>query len=178
MNFPGRVLFVCFVVSAAPIYVHAQNGNGAPARSRLAEADYETERLKRIVTAVRVTEKITLDGRLDEPAWKLAVPMTDFIQRIPHTGELSEERTEVRVIYDGANLYVGVSAFDSRPALVVKELKKDFDINGTDLIQVIIDSLHDGRSGFSLSTNPAGAKRDNQLSAINSAGGGVSSSPT
>jgi hypothetical protein len=48
--------------------------------------------------------------------------------------------------------------------MVIKELKKDFDINGTDLIQVIIDSLHDGRTGFSLSINPAGARRDNQLS--------------
>ena len=145
----------------------------APSSLGLPRADYETERLKRIITAVRITEKITLDGRLDEPAWKLAVPVTDFIQRIPRTGELSDERTEVRVLYDDDNLYVGVTAFDSHPALVVKELKKDFDINGTDLIQVIIDSLHDGRSGFSLSTNPAGAKRDNQLSAISSAGGGV-----
>ena len=65
----------------------------------------------------------------------------------------------MRVLYDDDNLYVGVIAFDSRPALVVKELKKDFDIDGTDLIQVIIDSLHDRRSGFSL-VNAAGAKRD------------------
>ncbi len=158
--------------SAVPAYAQVPASNGG-SRSRLAEADYDAERLKRVVTAIRVTEKITLDGRLDEPGWTLGVPMTDFIQRIPRTGELSDERTEVRVLYDDDNLYVGVSAFDSRPALVVKELKKDFDINGTDLIQVIIDSLHDGRTGFSLSTNPAGAKRDNQLSAINSAGGGV-----
>ncbi|HEY3044678.1 MAG TPA: DUF5916 domain-containing protein [Vicinamibacterales bacterium] len=183
MSLPVRILLVCLVVIATPGRVHAQNGNGGtggnavlgtpPARTRIPEADYEAERLKRVITAVRIAEKITLDGRLDEPAWKLAVPITDFIQRIPRTGELSEERTEVRVLYDGDNLYVGVSAFDSRPALVVRELKKDFEINGTDLIQVIIDSLHDGRTGFSLSTNPAGAKRDNQLSAINSAGGGV-----
>jgi hypothetical protein len=173
MNFRWRFLVVGLVVcvGAAPRDLRAQNGNGGAVRPRLAEADYEAERLRRIITAVRITEKITLDGRLDEPGWKLAAAMTDFIQRIPRTGELSEERTEVRVLYDDRNLYVGVSAFDSRPALVVKELKKDFDINGTDLIQVIIDSLHDGRSGFSLSTNPAGAKRDNQLSAITSASG-------
>jgi hypothetical protein len=169
MNLRERTLLACFLTAAGAVPAFSQTPNGvAAAPFRLAEADYEAERLRRIVTAVRITEEITLDGRLDEPGWKLAAPMTDFIQRIPRTGELSDERTEVRVLYDDDNLYVGVTAFDSRPALVIKELKKDFDINGTDLIQVIIDSLHDGRSGFSLSVNPAGAKRDNQLSSNNS----------
>jgi hypothetical protein len=173
VSFPSQALFICLLSmgGAVPVQAQAVPGDADAVQPRLAEADYEAERLKRVITALRITEKITLDGRLDEPGWKLAVPVTDFIQRIPRTGEQSDERTEVRVLYDGRNLYVGVSAFDSHPALVVKELKKDFDINGTDLIQVIIDSLHDGRSGFSLSTNPAGAKRDNQLSAISSASG-------
>src|SRR5687768_17517088 len=162
---PAPWLLLCL---AAASTVSAQTQPSADiARIRLAEGDYEAERLKRIVTAVRIADEITLDGRLDEEVWKRTVPVTDFIQRIPRTGELSDERTEVRVLYDDDNLYVGVTAFDSRPALVIKELKKDFDINGTDLIQVIIDSLHDGRSGFSLSVNPAGAKRDNQLSSNN-----------
>jgi uncharacterized protein DUF5916 len=131
----------------------------------LAESQYETIRRTRILTAVRITESITLDGRPDEPAWKLATPATDFIQRIPQTGMPSKERTEIRILYDDDNLYVGVVCWDSQPSrMVIKELKKDFDINGTDLIQVIIDSLHDGRTGFALSINPAGARRDNQLS--------------
>src|SRR6266550_2096355 len=172
MNLPGKILLVCLAAAVDAFPVEAQTVGG-PSRptDRIAEADYEAERLKRVITAVRIAEKITLDGRLDEPAWKQAVPVTDFIQRIPRTGELSDERTELRVLYDDNNLYVGVTAYDSQPALVVKELKRDFDINGTDLIQVIIDSLHDRRSGFSLSTNPAGAKRDNQLSVISSSSG-------
>jgi len=157
----------CLLGGAAPAFPQAAVANTA-GKTRLAEADYEAERLKRVITAVRIKEKITLDGKLDEPAWKLAVPVSDFIQRIPRTGELSDERTETRALYDDDNLYIAVKAFDSHPALVVKELKKDFDINGTDLIQVIVDSLHDGRSGFALSVNPAGAKRDNQLSSNNS----------
>jgi hypothetical protein len=149
------LLWLC---GAAQAFAQAPGGTG-----RLAESDYEAERLKRNITAVRIHEKISLDGRLSEPAWQLAQPVSDFTQRIPLTGAPSKERTEVRVLYDDNNLYVGVTAFDSHPALVVKELKKDFDINGTDLVQVIIDSMHDGRSGFSLSVNPEGARRDNQL---------------
>ena len=87
MSIPGRVLLVCVVaVGSGSAYAQGPTGNGTP-KVRIAEADFEAERLKRVITAVRITDKITLDGRLDEPAWKQAVPVTDFIQRIPRTGE-------------------------------------------------------------------------------------------
>ena len=70
--------------------------------------DYETAHLSRVLKAVRITGEITLDGRLDEPEWNLASPATDFTQRQPFTGSPSHERTEVRVLYDDDNLYVGV----------------------------------------------------------------------
>ena len=147
-----------------------QTSAADPPVRRLAESEYEAVRQTRILTAVRITDKILLDGRLDEPAWALAVPATDFIQRIPDSGSPSGERTEVRVLYDDDNLYFGVMLYDSQPErILVKELKKDFDLNGTDQTQVIIDSLHDGQGGFSLTVNPAGARRDNHLSSV---GGG------
>ena len=145
--------------------------NGQPGVLRLTEADFEAVRLKKIVTAIRITDPIVLDGRLDEPAWKLASPATDFFQRTPISGIPAGERTEVRVLYDDDNLYFGVYCYDSQPArIVVKELKRDFDLNGTDMVQIVIDSLHDGLGGYSLSVNPAGARRDNHLG-LN--GGGV-----
>jgi len=116
VKLPGRILFACLISACGALPASSQTPAGNTAKPRLAEADFEAERLRRVATAIRVTEKITLDGRLDEPGWKLSVPMTDFIQRIPRTGEQSDERTEVRVLYDDHNLYVGVSAFDSRPA--------------------------------------------------------------
>jgi hypothetical protein len=139
---------------------------GAPAEPRaLAESEFEAIRLKKNVTAIRISEPITLDGRFDEPAWARAEPGTDFIQRLPQTGAPATDRTEVRVLYDDDNLYVGIICFDPEPSrIVIKELKQDFDINGTDLVQLIIDSLHDRRSAFALSSNAAGARRDTQVS--------------
>ena len=164
---PIQILFVCVVTAAGAIPVEAQtqNVNGQPGVRRLVEADFEAVRLKKVVTAVHITDPIALDGRLDEPAWQLASPAMDFIQRLPTNGMPSGERTEVRVLYDSDNLYFGVICYDSQPSrIVVKELKRDFDLNGTDMVQVIIDSLHDGLGGYSLSVNPAGARRDNHLS--------------
>lgn len=55
--------------------------------------------------------------------------------------------------------------FDSDPArLLIKDLQEDFDFGTTDLVQLLIDSLHDGRSGFTLVVNPGGARRDLQVS--------------
>ena len=172
MNLRGRLLLACLLSAGGAVPAYSQAGVGDDAvKARLAEADYEAERLKRISTAVRIAGGITLDGRLDEPEWKLASPVGDFFQRVPTNGMPSGERTEVRVLYDDDNLYFGVMCYDSQPArIVVKELKRDFDLNGTDMIQLVIDSLHDGLGGYSLSVNPAGARRDNHLG-LN--GGGV-----
>jgi hypothetical protein len=126
-------------------------------------ADYETVRATKIVKAVRIHEKITLDGRLEEAVWKLALPATDFVEQQPHLGEISPERTEVRFLYDDDNLYAGVVLYDSG-APVVTSITYDFQSGESDNVNIVIDSLHDRRSGFSFTTNPAGGKRDQQVS--------------
>lgn len=138
----------------------SNGGNGAPI-----EIDYEAIRLERVATAVRIREKITLDGHLEEPAWKLANPATDFYQWSPRHGELSPERTEVRFLYDDDNLYVGFTNYDSDvDHALAKELNEDFSAAESDQVNVYFDSLHDRRSGFSFGVNLAGAKRDQQIS--------------
>jgi hypothetical protein len=119
----------------------------------------------RIATAIRAAEKMTLDGKLEEPSWRLAIPASDFVQQRPHFGEVATQRTEVRILYDDNNLYVGVTCFDSDPEhITVNSLQRDYPTQESDGITVLIDSLHDRRSGFTFVTNPAGARRDQQIS--------------
>ena len=96
--------FVCTVLAVPAL-----------AQQRLTETQFETIRLSKIVTAVRLTEAITLDGRLDEPVWHAGEPATDFFQKLPNNGAPSSERTEVRFAYDDDNLYIGVICFDREP---------------------------------------------------------------
>ena len=103
---------------------------------------------------------VTLDGRLDEPAWRDAVPFSDFVQRDPHEGEPPTERTEVRVLYTDDALYVGVRAFDSRPDLVTAKLTRRDEESPSDWILVGIDSYRDRRTAYVFSVNPAGVQRD------------------
>src|SRR5687767_4996007 len=89
--------------------------------------DYETARLERVANAVRISEEINLDGNLNDPAWKLARPATDFIAQSPRPGEPAQEKTEVFFLYDDSNLYVGIYAYHSDlDDIVVNELTEDF----------------------------------------------------
>ena len=107
---------------------------------------------------------MTLDGVLDEEAWRRADIAGDFVQSEPNTGQPATERTEVRVLYDAATLYVGAHLRDARPdALIVNEIRKDFREEEQDTFEVILDTFHDRHNGYVFITNVEGAKLDRQV---------------
>lgn len=163
-----RILQVLVVCLATGLPVFPQDAadvdrvqDGAPG----VEMDAETAPPRKTATAVRITDEIVIDGRLDEPAWATAFPATDFAQRSPFRGRPASEPTEVRFLYDEDNLYIGVICFDSEPArIVVNDLDYDFNFRGSDNFEIAIDSLGSLRSAFYFRFNPAGAKSDAQIS--------------
>ncbi|MGE3275170.1 MAG: DUF5916 domain-containing protein [Vicinamibacterales bacterium] len=127
--------------------------------------DYETARLSRRLEATRVSGPIALDGRLDEAGWQAAPVADHFIQNDPREGEPATFDTEVRLLRDDGALYIGVIAHDEDPsAIIVNELRKDFNTGSGDTFGVIIDTFKDERNGFMFVVNPAGAKWDAQTS--------------
>ena len=66
------------------------------------------------------TDVITIDGVLDEPAWRAAPAIGDLTQRQPDEGRPPTQRTEVRLLYDRDSLYVGVVAHDAEPERVIE----------------------------------------------------------
>ncbi|OFW13006.1 MAG: hypothetical protein A3H29_13250 [Acidobacteria bacterium RIFCSPLOWO2_02_FULL_67_21] len=138
----------------------------APAARRTAAApiDYATAHLERRLPAVRAAGSITLDGRLDEPAWLDAPMATNFIQNDPREGDPATFDTEVRVLYDDEALYFGIFARDDEPGrIIVSDIDKDFDTNRSDGFRIALDTFHDQRNGYQFATNPAGAKWDAQM---------------
>jgi hypothetical protein len=133
----------------------------SPETSSNVVLDYEAVRRSRIVDALRISEGIVLDGRLDEPAWQQATPAKDFIQQQPSPGRPATQRTEVRFLYDDTNLYIGVTCFQDVP-LVIGDITQDFNFGQSDALNAVLDTLHDRRSGFMFMTNPGGARRDGQ----------------
>ena len=62
------------------------------------------------VERLQDTDRLSVDGVLDEAVWKRAVPATDFKQQDPNNGEPATERTEVRVVFDENRIVLGVPA--------------------------------------------------------------------
>ena len=122
--------------------------------------------------AAGVTNPPVIDGRLDDAAWARATPMTGFTQREPRDGQPASERTEVRVVFDDEALYVGVWAFDSRPAEIVPgERIRDYDVAASDNVILIFDTYNDDQNGFVFGTTPAGIEYDGQVTNEGRGGG-------
>ncbi|PYQ89023.1 MAG: hypothetical protein DMG03_02430 [Acidobacteria bacterium] len=112
-------------------------------------------------TISRSVSQITIDGVLDEPDWKAAAPIGEIRQREPHEGQRATESTEVKLLYDSRNLYVGVMCFDSDPKHIIgTQMSRDADLSADDRIEILIDSLRDRRNAFYFATNPLGALVD------------------
>ena len=118
------------------------------------------------IPAVKVDHSPKIDGVLDDEVWSRAAVVEDFIQQEPREGETATERTEVRVMYDGRNVLIGVHAFDALPsAIVATEMRRDSDrLMDEDNFQLILDTFNDSRSGYMFVTTPLGAKLEQQIS--------------
>ena len=115
--------------------------------------------------AVRVEQGPDIDGDLSDGIWGNAALIDAFIQQEPDEGAAATERTEVRLLYDESNLYIGVQAFDSDPAgIIATEMRRDSPrILDEDNFQIILDTFEDSRSGYMFVTSPLGAKLEQQV---------------
>ena len=115
------------------------------------------------ITAVRVSRPPAMDGRLDDPNWALATPVSDLRQADPHEGALVSESTAVRILYDDDALYIGVRLFDREPARIARHLGRRDSFTQSDDFRVLIDSYHDHRTAYRFDVTPLGVKGDIQF---------------
>ncbi|MYA76558.1 MAG: carbohydrate binding family 9 domain-containing protein, partial [Gemmatimonadetes bacterium] len=123
-------------------------------------ADYMLE-------AKRVSSSIQVDGHLDELEWQQAKVANDFFQLEPVEGAPATYPTEVRVMYDDRNLYVGFVCFDPNPEqIMAPDMQRDTRMSfSNDMVTVVIASLDHYREAFEFQTNPNGARSDSFVSA-------------
>ncbi len=113
--------------------------------------------------AVRLTEPLRVDGRLDEEVYRTVPAITDFIQNVPNEGAISTERTEAWILYDADTIYIVGRCWDSAPPekWVANELRRDTNqLRQNDHFGALLDTFHDRRNGFFFYVNPLGARAD------------------
>ena len=108
---------------------------------------------------------ISVDGRLDEPAWQEAGVIPDLTQRNPHPGEPTLYHTRVLLLHDSHTIYIGVRAEDPDMAgLSTHTLVRDGDQTNDDDVTFVLDSFGSKRVAYVFQINAAGAMADALLS--------------
>lgn len=155
-------LCLCF---QAPALLHAQEKGGSSSGNGPAVP---------VLRALRLDEEpaIRLDGRLDDPAWASAVPVSDFTQQEPVEGGAPTRSTEVRVAYDADALYIGAKIHDDPDGILAYQRQRDAGLGTDDRFMWILDTFLDGRTGYFFEINAAGLMGDGLITGGAGGGGG------
>jgi len=84
---------------------------------------------------------ITIDGGLDEPAWKQA-PEAGGLLRLHAQGlEPGVLSTSVKILYDSSTLYIGFDCLDAQPErIVTRGYESNADIRNDDSVYILVDA--------------------------------------
>lgn len=111
------------------------------------------------VSATRIAESIKIDGALDESAYSRAQIATDFFQLMPHNGEPSMKKTEVRILYDDNALYIGAMMYD-KPDSIANYITTRDNIGVSDYFLVALDPNNEGMLAYEFVVTPANSQTD------------------
>jgi Domain of unknown function (DUF5916) len=140
------------LLALSSVYAYAEVENAAPSAT-------PAERRLPPTSATRLpaSEKITLDGKLDEDIWQRVAPIKDFYEYRPRDGVEAKFKSEVRIVYDQSALYFGLSAFDPDPSKIDAPLVRR-------------DQVFGSQDFFALHIDPIGTRKFAQIFRVSASG--------
>lgn len=116
---------------------------------------------KKILQTKFITEKISIDAKLDEAAWANAELANNFIEIFPTNGkpETPDRKSEVRILYDNEAVYVAAKLFDD-PTKIMKELTQRDNFVSADHFGVWFNGYNDGQQEFRFFVSASGVQID------------------
>jgi hypothetical protein len=120
----------------------------------------------RSVNAVRTFFAPKIDGVLDDTCWAKAEITDGFIQRDLHPGLPSEQKTEVKILYDNVAIYISANCYDASPDSILHELSTRDNEANADLFGVFFDTYDDDINAFGFFVTAAGTQIDARYSDI------------
>lgn len=117
------------------------------------------------LAARRTVETPKIDGVLDDVCWTDVPIATNFVESSPVPGRIESAgtRTEIKILYDDAAVYVYARMYD-HPDSVVHELVTRDNIGNADFIGISFDSFFDKRNGNGFYVTAAGVQFDAKYS--------------
>jgi hypothetical protein len=156
-------LWACVMVTAAPL----------AAQQTQQQQQHGDSLALPVAGATHRSGPVSIDGKLDEEAWKAAAPVTELRQSRPTDGAPASLATEIRFLYDDEALYVGARMSEPMgPAGIHAPLARRDQLlpsngnNGafnsltTDKIAILLDPYHNRLDEVWFEINPAGVRGD------------------
>lgn len=112
----------------------------------------------------KTTGTISIDGVIDEQAWKETDVAKDFFMVLPADTGKAEQPSEIRMCYDAKQIYVAAIFYNRPPGpYYVESLRRDFTFGKNDNFLMFIDPFNNQTTGFSFGANAAGAQWDGTM---------------
>lgn len=110
------------------------------------------------------TEKIKIDGILDEKTWQNIHPTGEFWQYFPKDTLTAKQQTEVKIAFDDKYLYVSAKCYSKNNKYIIPSNRRDFRAGGNDNISFIFDTFNDKTNAVLFGMNPYGVMREALIS--------------
>ena len=119
----------------------------------LAQQQFEPNKLS--------TDPFVIDGRLNEPEWEQAVPVSILHEIAPGNNTPAKVKTNGYIVYTATHLFIGFHAF-TEPNTIRASIRPrdDFSLWSDDLVMVRLDTYADSRNNFLMVVNPLGSQFD------------------
>jgi hypothetical protein len=124
---------------------------------------YSQETEKEIYNIQRLNGPVTIDGRVDEPAWKKITPLP-MVTHSPVFGNTLENSTEIRIAYDDDYLYVSGICYIDPEKISAPTYKRDALGPHIDNISIILDTFRDNENAIWFYVSPTGSRTDAVIS--------------
>src|ERR1041384_4142005 len=127
----------------------------------VAQAQIAAPSLSKTAQAARLrSSPPRIDGALDDSAWSAAIPVSDFVQKLPVEGGLPSERTEVRFLHDDDALYIGARMYRKDPRSIRRSVTRRDGDSDAEVLAVALDTYFDRRTAYSFAVSSGGVRKD------------------
>ncbi len=118
------------------------------------------------IAAQRVTSPISIDGIINEPAWKNAPAALGYIEfrPTPLRKEDPDNRTEVYMLYNDEGIYLGGYCHERTKDSISTELNGRDGFGNNDFIGFVFDTYEDKINAFEYFITPLGEQMDAKMS--------------
>jgi len=116
---------------------------------------------ERVYVATKINDRPKIDGKLNEACWEAGSWSGGFTQQVPNQGKSPSQQTEVKILYDNNNLYIGFKCYDVGPGKIRSVLsRRDIDAATGDIVGIAFDSYNDKKTAYEFNLTAAGQKID------------------